>query len=120
MAEPSRKRKLDSDVDQISNKILKMCLKREREDEQPESSNKRQMLQSELNEARVELITLKDENRHMRNEMDQKDKLISYGCSEIKKLNAKILTLKHQVSMMEDYVACMEGRENKNSDVIAY
>ena len=98
------KRRLDGELDFISKKMLKICLKRDREDEPPAPTNKRRMLETQLNNAKVDFITLKQENQRLRAEMDKKDKLIVRGYSEIKDLNAQILTLKHQLSMMEDYV----------------
>lgn len=115
----SRKRSMDASMEQISNKILKLCLKRDRVPEPEAPSNKRRMVETQLTIAKVDMLALQKENQRLRTEMDQKDKLIQYGMSDIKRLNADILSLKHQVFMMEDYIASMDKRP-MNSDVFAY
>jgi len=56
------------------------------------------------------LQEMRAENTRLREEADKKDRLIHYGASEIKRLNADLLISKRQVQMMEDYVAGVEGR----------
>lgn len=80
----------------------------ERDDPVP----KRQQTENHQSGHMMMVEKLREDNRQLRAEADEKDRLIKYGAGEIKRLNAELLTSKHQLKMMEDYVAVMEGRKN--------
>ena len=87
-------------------------VKRGREDEEQTVDIKRQQTLTMQSGHKMKLSQLREENARLRAEAHEKDRLIKYGAGEIRRLNADILCLKHQVNMMEDYVAAMEGRSD--------
>jgi len=90
-------------------------VKREREDEDEEETVvvKKQQTLTLQSGHKIKLSQLQEENIRLRNEMSEKNQLIQYGSDEIRRLNADILTLKHQLRMMEEYVNVMEGQNNE-------
>jgi len=96
---------------------LKQGVKRDREDGEEEDEDepavvKKQQLLNAQSGHKMIVEEMRDTNSRLRTEADEKDRLINYGMGEIRRLNAELLTSKHQLRMMEDYVAVMEGRDN--------
>jgi len=101
---------METAMDEISHKIMKLCFKRDRDEDEEETVVKRHQPSSELLETKVNVIALVAENQRLRAEMDKRDRVILYGSGEIRRLNADMFTIKQQMMIMSDYVANMEGR----------
>ena len=87
-------------------------VKRDRDDDEETTVVKKQQTLTLQSGHKMMVKEIREENSRLRAEADKKDRLIHYGASEIRRLNAELLTSKHQLRMMEDYVSVMEGRDN--------
>ena len=109
------KRSMDGQEEELCKIFKRQCvppshgIKRGREDNDMPVIKRQQTVNHQSGHMMM-VEKLREENRKLRAEADEKDRLIKYGAGEIKRLNAELLTSKHQLRMMEDYVAVMEGR----------
>jgi chromosome segregation ATPase len=83
--------------------------KRSRDDAMEECGSKRQAITNQQSGHLMEIHNLRVENASLRAELDSKERILEYGASEIKWMNAALLTNKHQIQMMEDYLANLQG-----------
>ena len=88
-------------------------VKRGRDDDEKEDRVVRQQTFNDTSGHAMKLSEMREEVIRLRAEADEKDRLIQYGAGEIRRLNAELLTSKHQLQMMQDYVTLMEGRDNE-------